>query len=118
MNSSYLGSIYDKRKNRYLNNAAKAMFGNRIAYDSKNAGINDQVNKYDKEHETYPNQVAFDTIDPGSMRAREEKQSVIYREEIGGKMDQPDISLNRNNILNGIIFSEILGKPRCKRRGP
>ncbi|MCX7772118.1 MAG: hypothetical protein N2376_03285 [Clostridia bacterium] len=41
--------------------------------------------------------------------------SPIYDDEIG-KHD-PLISLDSQSVLNGIIFSEILGKPKSKRMG-
>jgi hypothetical protein len=44
-----------------------------------------------------------------------DEKSSIYQEAIGDTDSQTIISFSKENILNGIIFSEILGKPRCKR---
>lgn len=43
------------------------------------------------------------------------EKSSIYQEAIGDTDSQTIVSLSKEKILNGIIFSEILGKPKCKR---
>jgi hypothetical protein len=43
------------------------------------------------------------------------ENSPIYNEEIG--INKKLFDLNTENILKGIIFSEILGKPKSKKLG-
>ncbi|MGI6778393.1 MAG: hypothetical protein ACOX7R_10390 [Acetivibrionales bacterium] len=33
-----------------------------------------------------------------------------------GSKERLYLEFTRNNVLNGIIFSEILGRPKCKRK--
>lgn len=46
-----------------------------------------------------------------------EKESPIYKGAIDENECPLDLSLNRDNILKGIIFSELLGKPKSKKKG-
>lgn len=118
MNNIYLNSVYANRGKRLSNNAAQARYGNRIAYGSNNTVRDSQNKKNDTEPAMDSNQSAFD---PNNIRSITSNpagdQSAIYTEEIGDRSYQPDLTFNKQNILNGIIFSEILGKPKSKRKG-
>jgi hypothetical protein len=48
---------------------------------------------------------------PAEPTKAQKKKSPIYANEIKDKHQEIDIDLTEENILNGIIFSEILGKP-------
>lgn len=118
MNNIYLNSIYTNRGKRLSNNAAQARYGNRITFESNNIARDNLMKKNDTEPAMDSNQSAFDPNSISSMISNPAgDQSAIYTEEIGGKSYLPDLTLNKQNILNGIIFSEILGKPKSKRRG-
>lgn len=43
------------------------------------------------------------------------EDSPIY--EAAPEVDAPMLSFDRDNLVTGIIFSEILGKPKARRRG-
>lgn len=48
---------------------------------------------------------------PAEPTKAQKEKSPIYADEIKDKPNGIDIDLTEENILNGIIFSEILGKP-------
>ncbi|MDW7670307.1 MAG: hypothetical protein SCK57_12135 [Bacillota bacterium] len=52
---------------------------------------------------------------PAEPTKTQKKKSPIYTDEIKDKPNGIDIDLTDENILNGIIFSEILGKPKSLR---
>lgn len=60
------------------------------------------------------------TLEQASQQAQQEKNteiesSPIYAEEIGAEKKLFDF--NTESILKGILFSEILGKPKSKKLG-
>ncbi|NLY17535.1 MAG: hypothetical protein GX045_00910 [Clostridiaceae bacterium] len=122
MNKAYRNLINQKKIKQFSENAARAGYGNRMAF-GRSITSQKPVQESDMRDAAPPRQIAFNTTEPvisGSIgQKRAEKpasQSMIYKEEIGGVMDQLELSFSKHNILSGIIFSEILGKPRCKRR--
>ena len=54
-------------------------------------------------------------IKPVTAAKEEIEESPIYSEEIGSNSSL--LKFDQQSILQGIIFSEILGKPAAKRKG-
>lgn len=92
-------------------------------YTGYRAGKTGEVNERDikkssghrtvtKNPETFEGS-SMEGPEPGSVLF--ENESRVYTEEIGRAI--PDLSFDRDSVIRGLIFSEILAKPKCKRMG-
>jgi len=118
MNTMDLNMIYEKRKKHFSKIYPSSLHGNHIVLENSNTAGKNPVIKNSMEPVKALNQ---NTLKAGKQSSKiqnmEDERSFIYNEEVDIIPDKLDFSFNSQNVLSGIIFSEILGKPRCKRRG-
>lgn len=55
------------------------------------------------------------SMDENDLVKTSGKRPRVRKEKYASALDQDDFSFDRKAVLNGIIFSEILGKPKSKR---
>lgn len=113
INNMYREVIYRKKNNQGSNNTSRTGYI-----------VPQSIESY-PEYQSAPtkrgitNPSGFSSGMPDDRRTisnfEADEESLIYKGAIGE--NECPLSFDRENILNGIIFSEILGKPKSKRRG-